>query len=493
MSDNDRAEEKAEPAPALPLRQTDRLHIYAGKRVFHRDRQDYPFDGYKPFFTVDSYLLKHKKYDGSDSIEKRIEVFERGDAVGVLLYNRDTRKIICVEQFRLPTLDRGAGDGWIVETIAGVVRRDKGETPEGIAIKETLDEAGYRIEKPELITTFFSSPGGTSEKIYLYFKEVGNEDIVPGKGGGDPLDPFEDIKIVQYDVAELGRKLRNHEFVDPKLVISALYLQARLGIWFETTERLTAEDAVGTKSYIPAKAASSSQATPRFRIGIKTGDILDVKDVDVWLNPENTLMMMARVIDPGISASVRWGGAEKDSAQRIAVDSIGNELRSKMRDRRALPVRTIMETDPHELRRSNNVLRLLHLAIAQPDGDHGHRSGVRVETREIRPLVFEALHDVHAWNTERRYSVARAFVRMQRHEPVCRSVLIPLIGTGQGRVDAEQSVREILKGIAEFSKDSSVHNCKIEDVFILAFFKRDKEICQRALSENADFIENNGA
>jgi 8-oxo-dGTP pyrophosphatase MutT (NUDIX family) len=41
------------------------------------------------------------------------------------------------------------------ETVAGVI--DSGETAEEAIIRETLEETGYRNDKPELICKFFSS------------------------------------------------------------------------------------------------------------------------------------------------------------------------------------------------------------------------------------------------------------------------------------------------------------------------------------------------
>src|SRR5262249_28300157 len=91
-----------------------------------------------------------------------------------------------VDQFRVPTLiarrrdNPATTDGWITEAVAGMIA--PGETAEQAIIRETLEETGYRINKPELICKFFSSPGGTSERIFLYFSEVSEVDRV-GAGG----------------------------------------------------------------------------------------------------------------------------------------------------------------------------------------------------------------------------------------------------------------------------------------------------------------------
>jgi ADP-ribose pyrophosphatase len=69
------------------------------------------------------------------------------------------------------------------------------------------------------------SPGGTSVRVFLYFAEVGDRDRV-GKGGG--IDD-EDIKVLHLGLADLFQHLAQGLIEDPKLAISAYWLQGRLG------------------------------------------------------------------------------------------------------------------------------------------------------------------------------------------------------------------------------------------------------------------------
>jgi nudix-type nucleoside diphosphatase (YffH/AdpP family) len=100
---------------------------------------------------------------------------------------------------------------------------DTGEAPEAAAIRETLEETGYRIREPELIGRFFVSPGGTSERVFLYFAEVGDADRV-GMGGG--IDD-EDIQVLEIGLEELfARGLVE----DTKLAIGVYWLQNRTSL-----------------------------------------------------------------------------------------------------------------------------------------------------------------------------------------------------------------------------------------------------------------------
>jgi len=180
------------------------------------------------FFKIDELMVAHQKNDGTTSSVERRLVFERGDSVAVLLFNRDRNTIVLVEQFKVPALvarrrdEPITTDGWLVETPAGMI--DAGETPQMAAIRETLEETGYRIATPELIGRFFASPGGTSERVFLYFAEVGDTDRV-GAGGGIE---DEDVQVLEVGLDQTLEQLAGGLIEDPKLAIAAYWLQNRL-------------------------------------------------------------------------------------------------------------------------------------------------------------------------------------------------------------------------------------------------------------------------
>jgi len=195
----------------------------SGRAVIERERR--VFDD---FFKIDEFLVSHEQIDGTMSAGQKRLVFERGDAVAVLLLNVDMKSVVLVEQFRVAVLvgrrrnDRSTPDGWIIETVAGAIDAD--ETPEAAAIRETFEETGYQIREPRLISKFFTSPGGVSERVFLYFAEVTDTDRI-GKGGG--IDD-EDIKVVQLAIDELFDRLAQGSIEDPKLLIGAYWLQDHL-------------------------------------------------------------------------------------------------------------------------------------------------------------------------------------------------------------------------------------------------------------------------
>ena len=79
---------------------------------------------------------------------------------------------------------------WLLECVAGMV--DKNETPETVAIRESKEEAGVDVADPVFMMSYLSSPGGISERIYLYVARVDSTKA----GGIHGLDcEGEDIKV----------------------------------------------------------------------------------------------------------------------------------------------------------------------------------------------------------------------------------------------------------------------------------------------------------
>jgi len=175
-------------------------------------------------FKVDEIIVAYENADGSISRDYRRLIFERGDSAAVFIFNADKNCIVLVDQFKAPTLGKGSAGGWLTETVAGIIEQD--ETPEDAAIREAMEETGYQIRNLTLISKFFSSPGGTSEYVYLYYCEVHNADKT-GKGGGRE-DEGENIEVKEVPVAELFAGIKSNRFEDPKIIIGAYWLAERL-------------------------------------------------------------------------------------------------------------------------------------------------------------------------------------------------------------------------------------------------------------------------
>lgn len=122
---------------------------------------------YQGFFALDEYQFRHKLYAGGYSKVLTREVFERGNAVGLLPYDPKTDSVVLVEQFRAGALKSKTGP-WQLELIAGMCSED--EVPLDVAIRESKEEANLDLVPKNVIKVmdYLSSAGGMSECIHLY-------------------------------------------------------------------------------------------------------------------------------------------------------------------------------------------------------------------------------------------------------------------------------------------------------------------------------------
>jgi ADP-ribose pyrophosphatase len=157
-----------------------------------------PFQGY---FQVDLYRLRHRKYDGGWSGEMTREIFERGHAAAVLLYDPERDSVVLIEQFR-PGAYAAAMEPWLIEIVAGII--EAGETPEDVVRREAEEEAGCTVGALHPIGTFLATPGGSSETLTIYCGRVDSG----GAGGVHGLDhEDEDIRVLPMRRTEALGKL----------------------------------------------------------------------------------------------------------------------------------------------------------------------------------------------------------------------------------------------------------------------------------------------
>ncbi len=178
----------------------------------------------RAFFSLKEATLRYERFDGQMSEPVTRLYFDRGDSVAALLHDPAADTLTLVEQFRYPAYV--TGHGWLLELPAGVVERDSGESEEETMRREIMEETGYVVASLEPITTCYPSPGGSSERIFLYYAQI-SEDVRHGPGGG--VDAGEDTRVVTLPVEEALRRLDDGEIVDAKTIIALQWLAGRRG------------------------------------------------------------------------------------------------------------------------------------------------------------------------------------------------------------------------------------------------------------------------
>ena len=175
---------------------------------------------YNGFFKLARFTLRHRLFKGGWSRVFTRELFQRRNAVGVLLYDPALDVVALVEQFRMGCYGDKSPTPWLLEIVAGVV--DDGETPDAVAIREAQEEANCAITALEPIAEYFSSPGGTDEYFYVF---CGRSDLSNAGGVFGLPDENEDIRVQVLSAAELFALLQRGEIRNGLTLIATQWLQ----------------------------------------------------------------------------------------------------------------------------------------------------------------------------------------------------------------------------------------------------------------------------
>ncbi len=171
---------------------------------------------YKGFFQLDRYRLRYRTFDGGWSPVQSREVFERGHAAAILLYDPGLDQVVLVEQFRPGAFAAGI-EPWLIEAVAGMI--EDGEDLEAVAIREAREESGSDVLEIVRIGTFILSPGGCSERVTIYCGRVDSR----GLGGIHGLE--EEGEDIAVHVMPLDEALRKLEIGEISAAVAAIPLQ----------------------------------------------------------------------------------------------------------------------------------------------------------------------------------------------------------------------------------------------------------------------------
>lgn len=146
---------------------------------------------WKGFFSIEKYEFRHELFGGGWVNGVKREIFERGNAVAVLLHDPQADTLLMVEQFRPGAAVRDPAGAWMLEIVAGIV--EEGETREDVARRESMEEAGCTVGELEHMLDYYPSAGGSSELISLYYAPVDLSAVEPGIRG--LAHEHEDIRV----------------------------------------------------------------------------------------------------------------------------------------------------------------------------------------------------------------------------------------------------------------------------------------------------------
>jgi len=149
--------------------------------------------------------------DGSTG---RLEMLRHPGAAAVVPFLDDPGepdpRVILLRQFR------HAAEGFIWEVPAG--RLDSGESPETCARRELEEETGMRARGLERLTTIYTTPGFTDERIHLF--------LAHGLDAGAhrrEADEFMELHTLRW--SRVLEMVRSGEIQDGKTLVALMFVQ----------------------------------------------------------------------------------------------------------------------------------------------------------------------------------------------------------------------------------------------------------------------------
>lgn len=178
-------------------------------------------NGFLKIFKIE---LTHSLFAGGEAPPFQRELMERGQAVGVVLFDEKRDKLVMVEQFRIGALEDSISP-WLLEFPAGVVK--EGEDDEEVARRECEEEVGRMPATLHKITNCYLSPGGSTERITLFYGLIDSEGLDNTVQGLDCEN--EDIRVRVIALDEALKMTRSGQIRNASTTLGLYWLAARIG------------------------------------------------------------------------------------------------------------------------------------------------------------------------------------------------------------------------------------------------------------------------
>jgi O-acetyl-ADP-ribose deacetylase (regulator of RNase III) len=196
-------------------------------------------------------------------------------------------------------------------------------------------------------------------------------------------------------------------------------------------------------------------------IRLITGDLQRVSCVDAWVSSENTNMEMARYYERSISGVVRYLGAKKDKAGHVIDDTIAKLLRAAVGENANAEPGTVVVTGAGELEKTHNVKRIFHAAAVFGQVGQGFQP-----IKDVTKCVDNAFDEASSADLR---------------DVGIRSILFPLMGTGQGG-GKSRDVAHLLIKTALWCLEKN-QNAPLKEVYFLCWTEQDLESCRWSLNQ----------
>jgi len=206
-------------------------------------------------------------------------------------------------------------------------------------------------------------------------------------------------------------------------------------------------------------------------LGLITGDIQKVRNVDLWVNSENTNLQMGRFYDPSISGLIRYLGAKKDKEGNVIEDTIASALMDSVKEEKiedgtnrndfpSVKPGLAFTTTSGSLKESHGVQGIIHVATVFGEIGQGF-----TPIKNLDICVQNALEKADDFASENQKGNV--------------SIVFPLFGTGSARGRIDEVAKNLFYAVTAYFETRQ--NSKVEKVYFLTWKEYEKEECVRVL------------
>ncbi|HSQ98231.1 MAG TPA: NUDIX hydrolase [Rickettsiales bacterium] len=169
---------------------------------------------YAGFNKINNYLFEFESFDGKNKLTCEKEIFERKDAIAVVLYDNVNDKLLLIQQFR-PGCYIKKNIDCPYEIVAGLV--DKNDTMENAITREVKEEANVEILKILKIGSFFPEISFSTREIHLFCGKFDSSNV--NKYAGLKSEN-EETKILLFSKDEVRSMLKNNKIINSHSLIA---------------------------------------------------------------------------------------------------------------------------------------------------------------------------------------------------------------------------------------------------------------------------------
>ena len=174
---------------------------------------------YAGFYRMVRLYLRHRLFKGGWSETLEREVVLHGRVAVIIPYDPKMDRVVLLEQFRNGKFAAGDYQPWSISIAAGMI--EEGESAEETARREIVEETGCQVGHMEKALTFYSMPGGSSQRITIFCAEVSAEFATGIHGISEE---GEDIRVFSEPYYRCKEMLEHDQFDNAATIIGIEWL-----------------------------------------------------------------------------------------------------------------------------------------------------------------------------------------------------------------------------------------------------------------------------